>query len=319
MSALSDADLTHLRGLRTAVETALEGKPEVVELSLVALLARGHLLVEDVPGVGKTTLARALSEGVGGALRRIQFTSDLLPSDVLGVSVYDQRTGEFALRRGPIFANVLLADEINRASPRTQSALLEAMNEGQVSLDGDTIALPAPFFVIATQNPQDFSGTYPLPESQLDRFLLRIHVGYPPAEVELRLRLGESAREAAAGKPVAAADPAQMVALQERVRKVKLDPALAGYIQNIAQATRTSSLLTLGVSTRGSLALAAAARARAVLRGRAYVIADDIQELAVPVLAHRVRLASARDGFAATREEEEAALRDIVARLPVPL
>ncbi len=319
MSALSDADLTHLRGLRTAVETALEGKPEVVELSLVALLARGHLLVEDVPGVGKTTLARALSEGVGGALRRIQFTSDLLPSDVLGVSVYDQRTGEFALRRGPIFANVLLADEINRASPRTQSALLEAMNEGQVSLDGDTIALPAPFFVIATQNPQDFSGTYPLPESQLDRFLLRIHVGYPPAEVELRLLLGESAREAAAGKPVAAADPAQMVALQERVRKVKLDPALAGYIQNIAQATRTSSLLTLGVSTRGSLALAAAARARAVLRGRAYVIADDIQELAVPVLAHRVRLASARDGFAATREEEEAALRDIVARLPVPL
>ncbi len=319
MSALSDADLTHLRGLRTAVETALEGKPEVVELSLVALLARGHLLVEDVPGVGKTTLARALSEGVGGALRRIQFTSDLLPSDVLGVSVYDQRTGEFALRRGPIFANVLLADEINRASPRTQSALLEAMNEGQVSLDGDTIALPAPFFVIATQNPQDFSGTYPLPESQLDRFLLRIHVGYPPAEVELRLLLGESAREAAAGKPVAVADPAQMVALQERVRKVKLDPALAGYIQNIAQATRTSSLLTLGVSTRGSLALAAAARARAVLRGRAYVIADDIQELAVPVLAHRVRLASARDGFAATREEEEAALRDIVARLPVPL
>ena len=319
MSALSDADLTHLRGLRTAVETALEGKPEVVELSLVALLARGHLLVEDVPGVGKTTLARALSEGVGGALRRIQFTSDLLPSDVLGVSVYDQRTGEFALRRGPIFANVLLADEINRASPRTQSALLEAMNEGQVSLDGDTIALPAPFFVIATQNPQDFSGTYPLPEAQLDRFLLRIHVGYPPAEVELRLLLGESAREAAAGKPVAAADPAQMVALQERVRKVKLDPALAGYIQNIAQATRTSSLLTLGVSTRGSLALAAAARARAVLRGRAYVIADDIQELAVPVLAHRVRLASARDGFAATREEEEAALRDIVARLPVPL
>jgi len=319
MTALSDADLAHLRGLRTAVETALEGKPEVVELSLVALLARGHLLVEDVPGVGKTTLARALSEGVGGALRRIQFTSDLLPSDVLGVSVYDQRTGEFALRRGPIFANVLLADEINRASPRTQSALLEAMNEGQVSLDGDTIALPAPFFVIATQNPQDFSGTYPLPESQLDRFLLRIHVGYPPAEVELRLLLGESAREAAAGKPVAVADPAQMVALQERVRKVKLDPALAGYIQNIAQATRTSPLLTLGISTRGSLALAAAARARAVLRGRAYVIADDIQELAVPVLAHRVRLASARDGFAATREEEEAALRDIVARLPVPL
>src|SRR5450631_3223284 len=181
--------LEHLLELRRAVEGALEGKSEVVELALVALLARGHLLIEDVPGVGKTTLARALARSVGGELRRVQFTSDLLPSDVLGVSVYDQRSGEFVLRQGPVFANVLLADEINRASPRTQSALLEAMNEGQVSLDGQTIPLPDPFFVIATQNPQDFAGTFPLPESQLDRFLLRVRIGYPPPQVEMRLVL----------------------------------------------------------------------------------------------------------------------------------
>jgi len=173
-------ELPVLQALRQAVEGALEGKQEAVELALVALLAGGHLLIEDVPGVGKTTLARALATSVGGEMRRVQFTSDLLPSDVLGVSVYDQRRAEFVLRQGPIFANILLADEINRASPRTQSALLEAMNEGQVSLDGQTIPLPDPFFVIATQNPQDFAGTFPLPESQLDRFLLRVRIGYPP-------------------------------------------------------------------------------------------------------------------------------------------
>src|SRR5450631_3141286 len=181
--------LEHLLELRRAVEGALEGKSEVVELALIALIARGHILIEDVPGVGKTTLARALARAVGGEMRRVQFTSDLLPSDVLGVSVFDQRTSEFVLRHGPVFSNVLLADEINRASPRTQSALLEAMNEGQVSLDGQTIPLPDPFFVIATQNPQDFAGTFPLPESQLDRFLLRVRIGYPPPQVEMRLVL----------------------------------------------------------------------------------------------------------------------------------
>src|SRR5471030_1270233 len=187
--ALTSQELPALQTLRQAVEAALEGKHEAVELALVALLARGHLLIEDVPGVGKTTLARALAKSVGGDLRRVQFTSDLLPSDVLGVSVYDQRRGEFVLRHGPIFANILLADEINRASPRTQSALLEAMNEGQVSLDGQTIPLPAPFFDIATQNQQDFAGTFPLPESQLDRFLIRVRIGYPPPQVEMRLLL----------------------------------------------------------------------------------------------------------------------------------
>src|SRR6185436_11447905 len=184
-----------LQKLRAAVEQALEGKPEAVELALLALLARGHLLIADVPGVGKTTLARALAHAVGGEMRRVQFTSDLLPSDVLGVTVYDQRSGEFSFRQGPIFANVLLADEINRASPRTQSALLEAMNEGQVSADGITTPLPEPFFVVATQNPQDFAGTFPLPESQLDRFMMRIRIGYPPPHVEmgLVLRAGDPA------------------------------------------------------------------------------------------------------------------------------
>src|SRR3984957_1022876 len=185
-TAATSSTISQLQG---AIARVIRGKDDAIELALVSLLARGHLLIEDVPGVGKTTLARALAKAIGGELRRVQFTSDLLPSDVLGVSVYDQRRGEFVLRQGPVFANILLADEINRASPRTQSALLEAMNEGQVSLDGQTIPLPDPFFVIATQNPQDFAGTFPLPESQLDRFLVRVRIGYPPPQVEMRLLL----------------------------------------------------------------------------------------------------------------------------------
>ncbi|NOU26941.1 MAG: MoxR family ATPase [Polyangiaceae bacterium] len=312
-----NAELPVLNELRRNVEGALEGKGEAVELALVALLARGHLLIEDVPGVGKTTLARALARSVGGELRRVQFTSDLLPSDVLGVSVYDQRTGEFVLRQGPVFANVLLADEINRASPRTQSALLEAMNEGQVSLDGQTIPLPDPFFVIATQNPQDFAGTFPLPESQLDRFLLRVRIGYPPPQVEMRLLLGGETDTARNVETVL--DPGRLVELQREVHRVSLDSSLGNYLHAIIQATRTSPLLGLGASTRGAIALGNAARARAMLRGRGYCIADDIQDLAVPVLAHRVRLASQAEGFAPSRDEAETAIREIVARIPVPL
>jgi MoxR-like ATPase len=311
-------ELSIVNELRRSVERALEGKGEVVELALVALLARGHLLIEDVPGVGKTTLARALSRAVGGELRRVQFTSDLLPSDVLGVSVYDQRRGEFVLRQGPIFANVLLADEINRASPRTQSALLEAMNEGQVSLDGQTIPLPDPFFVIATQNPQDFSGTYPLPESQLDRFLLRVRIGYPAPQVEVRLLLNRDS-SAVAEEAAPVLDPSRLVALQREVSRVTLDPALGTYLQAIVQATRSSPLLSLGASTRGAIALANAARARALLSGRTFCIADDIQDLAVPVLAHRVRLASQAEGFMPSRDEAETTTREIVGRIPVPL
>jgi MoxR-like ATPase len=306
-----------LQKLRGAVEQALEGKPDAVELALIALLARGHVLVEDVPGVGKTTLARAMAKAVGGELRRVQFTSDLLPSDVLGVSVYDQRLGEFIFRQGPIFTNVLLADEINRASPRTQSALLEAMNEGQVSVDGTTTPLPDPFFVIATQNPQDFAGTFPLPESQLDRFLLRVRIGYPPPAVEVRLLLGghsDTARDVPG-----VLDPAKLVALQREVQRVTLDASLASYLHALILATRASPMLSLGASPRGALALASAARARAVLRGRDYCIADDIHDLAVPVLSHRVRLTTQSDGFSPTRDEAETAVREIVARVPVPL
>lgn len=306
-----------LQRLRAAVEQALEGKSETVELALVALLARGHVLIDDVPGVGKTTLARSLAKAVGGEMRRVQFTSDLLPSDVLGVSVYDQRTGEFRFREGPIFCNVLLADEINRASPRTQSALLEAMNEGQVSMDGQTRPLPSPFFVLATQNPQDFVGTFPLPESQLDRFMVRLRIGYPPPQVEARLLLGDGGDRAKDVPTIL--DPARLVALQHEVERVRLDPALAAYLQAILHATRTAPTLSLGASTRAGINLARAARARALLRGRAYVIADDVHDLAVPVLAHRVRLASQAEGYVPTREEAESAMRDIVARVPVPV
>jgi MoxR-like ATPase len=316
-AALVSEELHLLQRLRASIDSALEGKPDVVELALVALLARGHLLIEDVPGVGKTTLARALARAVGGEIRRVQFTSDLLPTDVLGVSVYDQRTGEFVLRQGPVFTNVLLADEINRASPRTQSALLEAMNEGQVSLDGQTLALPEPFFVLATQNPQDFAGTYPLPESQLDRFLLRIRIGYPPPNVELRLLL--DGQTDTVDQVSTVLDPQKLVTLQRAAQRVSFDSALANYLHAVITATRSSSLLSLGASTRGAIALGSAARARALLRGRTYCIADDIHDLAIPVLAHRVRLATHADGFMPSRDEAETAVRDIVARIPVPL
>ena len=315
--ALEPQSSAQLTALRRAVEGALEGKSEVVELALVALLARGHILIEDVPGVGKTTLARALARAVGGQIRRVQFTSDLLPSDVLGVSVFDQRRAEFILRHGPIFANVLLADEINRASPRTQSALLEAMSEGRVSLDGKTVDLPSPFLVIATQNPQDFAGTFPLPESQLDRFMMRLRIGYPPPQVEMRLLL-EPEADRVEHVPVVL-DPEALVALEREVDCVTFDGALATYLQALITATRSSPALSLGASTRAGMNLSRAARARALLNGRSFCLPDDIHALAVPVLAHRVRLSSHAEGYTPSRDEAEAALREIVARVPVPL
>ncbi|MSP26176.1 MAG: AAA family ATPase [Myxococcales bacterium] len=316
-ATLDDDARPILARLRAAIEGALEGKPDAVELGIVCLLARGHLLIEDVPGVGKTTLARALARAVGGDLRRIQFTSDLLPSDVLGVSIFDQRTQAFVLRQGPVFANMLLADELNRASPRTQSALLEAMNEGQVSLDGQTLPLPEPFFVIATQNPEDFAGTYPLPESQLDRFMMRIHIGYPPGHVEQRLLLAGSLDRTADVPQVL--DPQRLVLLQREVDRVKFDPSLATYLHAVVAASRVSPLVAIGASPRAAINLARAARARAKVRGRDYCIADDIHDLAVPVLSHRIRLAAQAEGYMPTYEEAEATVRDLVARVPVPL
>jgi MoxR-like ATPase len=309
--------MERLSELRRALEAALDGKPEVVLLAITVLLARGHMLVEDVPGVGKTTLARAMARAVGGEARRVQFTSDLLPSDVLGVSVYDQRRAEFVFRAGPIFTNVLLADEINRASPRTQSALLEAMSERQVSLDGRTLPLPDPFFVVATQNPHDFAGTFPLPESQLDRFMVRTKIGYPSPNVETRLMLSPNT-DHVENVPVVL-DPETLILLQRSVDRVTVDNALGTYLQAIVNATRQSPTLSLGASTRAGMNLAQAARARALLLGRRYCIADDIHDLVVPLLAHRVRLTSAADGYAPNREESESAIRDITSRVPVPL
>ncbi|MDW8360755.1 MAG: MoxR family ATPase [Myxococcales bacterium] len=298
------------------VEQALVGKRDVVELAVATLFAGGHLLVEDVPGVGKTTLARALAASVGVGFRRVQFTSDLLPADVLGGNVYDPRTGAFAFHRGPVFTHVLLADEINRASPRTQSALLEAMDERQVSIDGTTHPLEEPFFVVATQNPEEFHGTHPLPESQLDRFLLRVRIGYPPEEVERGLLRERRGSRPLSVEPVT--DRQTLLAALRAVEAVHVaEPALA-YLHAIVLGTRRSPRIELGASTRAALSLERAARALALVRGRDHVLPDDVQDLVEPVLAHRLRVAGA---FEPTHERREAAgiLRELVSTVPVPL
>lgn len=296
----------------------LRGKREAAELAVTAMLARGHLLVEDVPGVGKTTLARALSRSVGVEFRRLQFTSDLMPTDVLGGNVLDQTSGEFSFRPGPVFTNVLLADEINRTTPRTQSALLEAMDERRVSIDGHTYTLEEPFFVVATQNPEEFYGTYPLPESQLDRFVLRIHIGYPSREVEREVlrkrRSGEDPTEALE----VVANQADLIAAQDAVDDVQIEDAVLDYLHTIVVATRDSSLLELGASTRAALAFERTVRARALVAGRAYATPDDVQQLAVKALAHRVRAAGVHD-TSAGRQDAERVVRELVAEIPVPV
>src|SRR5882724_1430658 len=274
-----------LRQIESAIETSLRGKAEVVRMALVCLLARGHLLIEDVPGVGKTTLAQSLARSVDGGFHRLQFTSDMLPSDVLGVTIYNSHSGDFEFKPGPVFTNFLLADEINRTTPKTQSALLEAMNEQQVSVEGRSLTLPDPFMVIATQNPSEHHGTYPLPESQLDRFMLRLHIGYPSLEDERRiLRDRENSDPLAFVKPVMT--QADVIELQTSVAEVRFDEALLEYLLQIVDATRKSESLELGISPRGTLALFRSAQAMALVEGRDFCIADDIKRLVVPCFAH---------------------------------
>jgi MoxR-like ATPase len=300
--------------LREQLGRVIQGKPEAIDLLLVGLLAGGHVLVEDVPGVGKTTLSKALARAFDVVFSRVQFTPDLLPADISGARVLDPKQGTFTFHRGPVFTNVLLADEINRASPRTQAALLEAMNEAQVTVDGETHPLPSPFLVIATQNPVDFQGTYPLPEAQLDRFLLRFGLGYPPPEAELAVLFAH--QHAAPLDAVGAAmDRAALLAMQERVRRVEVREPVARYLLRLVVATREHPEIELGVSTRGALSFFRAVQASAFLAGRPYASPDDVQRLAGPVLAHRLALgAQARYGG----RSGLALVQELIARTPVP-
>lgn len=305
------------RRLVDNVSLALAGKQQVVELAVAALLARGHLLIEDVPGVGKTTLARALARSLGVDFRRVQFTSDLMPSDVVGSNVYVPSRGEFEWRPGPVFTDVMLADEVNRATPRTQSALLEAMEERQVSVDGTTRALPAHFFVLATQNPEDYHGTYPLPESQLDRFLLRLAIGYPSKDVERAILASRRGQDPVSNlREVVSRDELERACASLDAVHVS-DPVL-DYVHALVIETRTSDLFELGASTRAALALERSSRALAIVRGRSHALPDDAKELAVACLAHRVRLRNSTGGVR-DRSSAERAMRLVIDRVPVPV
>ena len=298
-----------------AVSSVIDGKPEAVRSALICLFAEGHLLIEDVPGVGKTMLARALAASVDATVRRIQFTPDLLPGDVTGVAVYDPVAREFEFKRGAVFANIVIADEINRASPKTQSALLEAMEEQQVTVDGATHRLPDPFLVVATQNPLEMEGTYPLPEAQRDRFMMRISMGYPDAAAEtLMLRQRELSNPLASMTPVT--DAATVRHLIAWTRRVHVAESLEEYAVALAQATRADPSLHLGASPRATLQLVRAAKVRAALEGREFIVPDDLAELVIPVFAHR--LLAARGVHRAGTQPVEAALHQIVARVPVP-
>jgi len=302
--------------LRGNVQLAYRGSRRAVDLMLTALFSRGHVLIEDVPGVGKTTLARALGRSLALEFRRIQFTSDTLPADVLGISVFQSTTERFEFHAGPIFANIVLADEINRATPKTQSALLEAMNEAAVTVDSQRRALPDPFMVVATQNPVEYLGTYPLPESQMDRFFLRLTLGYPEAEEEKKLlRRGGTERALAAIPPVLSSEDVRT--LQADVERVAVSDKLLDYLHALVEATRATSELRLPVSTRGAQALFRATQAHALLQGRDYATPDDAKSVAEPVLAHRI-LSVASDGFGAGGREREV-IKKILSTVPVPV
>lgn len=301
--------------LRRELGTVLLGKPEVIDRLIVAVLSASHVLIEDVPGVGKTTLAKALAKTFHGDFKRLQFTPDLLPTDVLGASIYDPRDGSFTFKPGPVFCNVLLADEINRASPRTQSALLEAMSERQASVEGTTHALPSPFLVIATQNPVEFHGTYPLPEAQLDRFGLRIEVGYPEARHEVDVLYSQAERHPLADVK-GVVDAATVLDLQRAVREVRVDPGLGRYMVDLVGATRGHASIRMGCSPRATLALFRVAQARAFLESRTFVIPEDIKSMAVPVLAHRLTL-DTKARYAGVRKED--VMHELLERVAVPV
>ena len=307
-----------IKALQSNIERVIKGKPHAVELTVLALLARGHLLIEDVPGVGKTTLAQSLAQSLGCSFKRIQFTSDLLPSDIVGVSIYNPQKQDFEFKPGPLFAHIVLADEINRTTPKTQSSLLEAMNDAQVSVDNRTHRLPQPFMVIATQNPWEYHGTFPLPESQLDRFLMRIRIGYPNSfDEKTILERQQLLHPADELEPVLSEQ--EIVDLQEKAEKVRVEDSLMEYLLAIVSATRQSEYLALGVSTRGAIALHKAAKALALVRQRDYCLPDDIKELAPLVFSHRVRL-EAKQGIHDHRSEDvERVIQDIVESVPVPL
>ncbi len=317
-NAPASAASKRLAELLRTISRVVKGKEDVIQLALTTLLARGHLLIEDVPGVGKTTLAQALARSFHCSFQRIQFTSDLLPSDVIGVSVYNPTTQGFEFKPGPIFANIIVADEINRTTPKTQSALLEAMNESQITVDNHTHPLPKPFLVLATQNPIEHHGTYPLPESQLDRFLMRIRMGYPDRESEkniLRNNAGHSPVESVA--PMM--DATDVLSMQEAVSHIKVEESLLDYALEIVERTRQTEQLSLGVSPRGAVMLHRAAQARAFLEGRDYCLPDDFKRLIVPVFAHRVVVSSRYVSTQKKSEQAEAILREILETTRVPL
>lgn len=304
--------------IEQSLRTIIRGNDEVVRMAMVAVLARGHLLIEGVPGVGKTTLAHTMARTLDCSFQRIQFTSDMLPSDLLGISVYSATEQQFEFKAGPVFTNVLLADEINRTTPKTQSALLEAMNEGQVTMDGHSHPLPQPFLVLATQNPVEHHGTYPLPESQLDRFLVRVRMGYPHAENEREI-LRSEAGAARLEQVRPAASGADVIAMQDEVTQIKVDDSLVDYALAIVNRTRESESLALGVSPRGSIMLYRAAQAMAYLDGRKFCTPEDFKALAVPVFSHRVVINARYSSTLKKSEQAETIIRDIIQSVPVPV